>query len=195
MSAAVERMRVAIIGPGRISDLHAIEYVKSPYTQHRRGLQARHGGRPGAGTLVGHRAGEGVRRLARLPGRRFDRRLRGAPAPPHAHGGGAGGHRDGQAPLDPEAGGLHGGRVLALRRGSRRGRGAGPGSARLRELPLLPAGRAARGAGATGRARGGAVSAPDQPLGQPGLWLGCPRPCGRVALRHRAERRWAAGIR
>ena len=33
MTAAVERMRVAIIGPGRISDLHAIEYVNSPYTQ------------------------------------------------------------------------------------------------------------------------------------------------------------------
>ena len=32
MTAAVERMRVAIIGPGRISDLHAIEYVNSPYT-------------------------------------------------------------------------------------------------------------------------------------------------------------------
>ncbi len=33
MTAAVERMRVAIIGPGRISDLHAIEYVQSPYTE------------------------------------------------------------------------------------------------------------------------------------------------------------------
>ena len=33
MTAAVERMRVAIIGPGRISDLHAIEYVNSPYTE------------------------------------------------------------------------------------------------------------------------------------------------------------------
>jgi len=29
--AAVERMRVAIIGPGRISDLHAIEYVNSEH--------------------------------------------------------------------------------------------------------------------------------------------------------------------
>ena len=33
MTAAVEKLRVAIIGPGRISDLHAIEYVKSPFTQ------------------------------------------------------------------------------------------------------------------------------------------------------------------
>ena len=33
MTAAVERMRVAIIGPGRISDLHAIEYVDSPHTE------------------------------------------------------------------------------------------------------------------------------------------------------------------
>ena len=33
MTAAVETLRVAIIGPGRISDLHAIEYVKSPYTE------------------------------------------------------------------------------------------------------------------------------------------------------------------
>ena len=33
MTAAVERMRVAIIGPGRISDLHAIEYVNSPHTE------------------------------------------------------------------------------------------------------------------------------------------------------------------
>ena len=32
MTAAVERMRVAIIGPGRISDLHAIEYVNSEHT-------------------------------------------------------------------------------------------------------------------------------------------------------------------
>ena len=32
MTAAVEKLRVAIIGPGRISDLHAIEYVRSPYT-------------------------------------------------------------------------------------------------------------------------------------------------------------------
>ena len=33
MTAAVERLRVAIIGPGRISDLHAIEYVRSPHTE------------------------------------------------------------------------------------------------------------------------------------------------------------------
>jgi len=33
VTAAVEKLRVAIIGPGRISDLHAIEYVKSPYTE------------------------------------------------------------------------------------------------------------------------------------------------------------------
>lgn len=33
MTAAVEKLRVAIIGPGRISDLHAIEYVQSPYTE------------------------------------------------------------------------------------------------------------------------------------------------------------------
>src|SRR3972149_3980433 len=33
VTAAVEKLRVAIIGPGCISDLHAIEYVKSPFTQ------------------------------------------------------------------------------------------------------------------------------------------------------------------
>jgi predicted dehydrogenase len=33
VTAAVERLRVAIIGPGRISDLHTIEYVNSPHTE------------------------------------------------------------------------------------------------------------------------------------------------------------------
>jgi predicted dehydrogenase len=33
MTASVERLRVGIIGPGRISDLHAIEYVASEHTE------------------------------------------------------------------------------------------------------------------------------------------------------------------
>ena len=183
-------VRVAIVGCGRIADLHEMGYrgrddarIVAVCDTNRKLAEKRAQG-------VGRR--EGLHRLQPAPGRRRDRPGGAAGAAPPARRDDGGRVSGGQARLRAEADG-------AQRGGGGpddRGGGAGEGrAARLRELRLLPAARPRQADDRGRRDRRAADDPPAREHGQERHGVeGAARRVG-VALRRVEERRRPAGLR
>ena len=150
MTATLDRVRVGFIGAGRISDLHALEYIANPERGDRRHRRRQSRPRRAAGAGLGLPRCEDLHRLSRAP-RRPERQCRRHPPPasPPLRGGARGDGR-GQARLAAEGDDHHRRRRRPPGRAVEDGDGRLPG---LRELHLLPAGDEGEGADRRGRDR------------------------------------------